>query len=424
VRWALGAAAALLVAAAAIGVVLARAPSGEGRSSILVTRVNGPKIDCLETRVVREDRATLKPIESSVRVKGAYEQPVYSPDRKAVALGGNTGTVIVVDAAHLRLTATVRVGSQGDDVRVVSWPAGDRLVAVSYTARAFRPYVTRVVVVDPERAKVAAAMSFPTADAGHAGATRAGRVPLLIVSRRELAPPRLAVVGAQGPMQTVTLGRLSAGTASQPHRMRFPGFAVDPRGERAFVIGSSGLVATVELASLDVRYRLVKGLASRTSDALQDRRRAATWLGGGRIGISGSDNSDLGFVSLPEPNSKGPPNKFVPFGLRILDTRRWQVRTLDSRPSNFEWLRGRLIVYGRSVDSRTRRERDHAVVAFDRSGRPAYTVRGDRDTYWEAFDDRLFLMTRRSRLLEVRDARDGRVVGHVPGQSLSGMGPC
>lgn len=431
-RWALGAAVAVIAIATAIGIALVRAPSGAGGSSILVAFVNGPKIDCLETHLVRADRVTLKPIESpAVRAKGAFEQPVYSPDRKSVALGGNDGTVIVVDATHLRLTATVRVGPPGDDVRVIAWPERDRLVAISYTARVLRPYVTRVVAVDPTRGDVLASTAFPAADADHAGATQDGRVPLLIISRRGLAPTRLVVVEPQGRMRTrtMTLGRVRAGTARQAPHTRSVGFAVDAQGERAFVVSPNGDVATVQLTTLDVRYRHVEGLESRTSSRLkyrfQYRRRSASWLGAGRLGVSGSDSSlenlfGPGYIG----NTKAPPEEFFSFGLRILDTRRWKVQMVDRRPSSFEWMRGRLIAYGRSPDPRTEKQPAQAVVAFDRSGHRAYTIRGDRNTYWQPFDGRLFLFSPRSRGFEVWDARDGRVLGHVAGERLQSLGPC
>ncbi len=429
-RWALGATVAVVAIAVAIAIALVRAPSGAGGSSILVALVNGPKIDCLETHLVRADRVTLKPIESpAVKAKGAFEQPVYSPDRKSVALGGNDGTVIVVDATHLRLTATVRVGPPGDDVRVIAWPARDRLVAISYTARVLRPYVTRVVAVDPMRGDVLISTAFPAADAQNAGATQDGRVPLLIISRRGLAPARLVVVEPQGRMRTMTLARLRAGTARQAPHMRSAGFAVDAQGERAFVVSANGDVATVQLATLDVRYRHVEGLESRASSRLkyrfQYRRRSASWLGAGRLGVSGSDGSlenPVGPVDIR--NTKAPPEEFVSFGLRILDTRRWKVQMLDRRPSSFEWMRGRLIAYGRSPDPRAEKQPAQAVVAFDRSGRRAYTVHGDRNTYWQPFDGRLFLWSPRSRGFEVRDARDGHVLGHVAGKSLQSLGPC
>jgi hypothetical protein len=424
VRWALGAAVALLAAAIAVGVILIRTPSGGARPSILVALVNGPKVDCLETRVVRADRETLMPIESrAVRVRGAFEQPVYSPDRRFVALGGDSGTVIVVDAKQMRLAGSVRVGPSGDDVRVIAWPAPARLVAVSYTARVSRPYVTRLVAVDPRRARVIAARALASVDASGRAATQTGRVPLLIVSRRELAPPKLVVVGAQGRMATVTLSRLRAGTAGTG-RFRIPGFAVDPAEERAFVVSPRGLVATVQLATLSVRYRVVKGLASKGSHALWRRGRQATWLGDGRIAVSGSDSSLAPLYGSANPDLETPRGSFASFGLRLLDTRRWTVRTLDPRPSTFEWISGRLIAYGRDSDARHVRGADQTVIAFDRSGHSAYTIEGDRNTYWQAFDGRLFFFDGRSRRFEVRDARDGRVLGHEEAESLRSLGPC
>jgi len=421
VRWALGAGVALLVAAAAVGVAHVRASSEETRASILVTRVRGPKVDCLASRVVREDRASLTPIESSPRVKGAFEQPVYSPDRTAVALGGNTGRVIVVDAANLQLQANVRVASPDENVRVVAWPARDRLVVTSYGASAARPYGwTRVIALDPLEDDVLFSQSFPAYAEG--GVTRSGRVPLLVVSSRALVPPRIVVLDAEGTIRSAALGQLRAGRSSKPQRVRSPGFAVDGQNDRAFVIDPNGLVAEVRLESLTVRYHRVKGLVSKRP-GLPERRRAATWLGSGRIAISGGDDDARYFYSPVGPNDEKRPSSYTPFGLRILDTRIWRQRILDRRPSSFEWMRGRLIAYGRSVNEKATRP-DETAVAFDRNGRLVYTIRGNRDTYWWPFDNRLFLMKPQSRLLEVRSARDGRVLGHVAGQALAGLGPC
>lgn len=419
-RWALGATLALLVAAAAAGAGHVRASSGETRASILVTRVAGPKVDCLESRVVREDRASLTPIESSVRVKGAFEQPVYSRDRTAVALGGNTGRVIVVDAATLQVRVNVRVALPDDGVRVVSWPARDRLVLTSYGAGFTRPYErSRVIALDPIRGEVVFSQLFRGAYALQGGATRSGRVPFLIVSSHELVPPRIVVLEADGTMRTAALGRLRAGRTWKSYRRRSPGFAVDGQEERAFIVDPSGRVAEVRLGSLAVRYRKVRGLVSK-NPALPDRRRTATWLGSGRIAVSGNDDDEPRFYSPVDPNAKEPPSSYTPFGLRILDTRTWQQSVLDPRPSRFEWLRGRLVAY-------TPRHAGPGVTmfAFDRNGHFAYKIRSRKDTYYlQAFDGRLFLMNPRWQGLQVRDARDGRLLGYVDARTFQGLGPC
>jgi len=63
------------------------------------------------------------------------------------------------------------------------------------------------------------------------------------------------------------------------------------------------------------------------------------------------------------------------------------------------------------------------LIAFQPDGRPAYTIRGDRDSYWQTFGGRIFV-SHPGRDLEVRDSRDGHLLGHVPPERLVGMRPC
>lgn len=432
-RWAVGAAVLVIVAASAIGAALVFAPSGEGGSSILVSLVDGPKIDCLTTRVVRVDRASLKPKgHPAVSLKGAFEQPVYSPRRDAAALGGNSGTVALIDVSSMRLTATARIGSSGDDAHVVAWPAADRLVAISYTARTPGEYSTKVGVVDPARGEVVSKERFRSADVWGGGATRTGRVPMLVISRTGIAAPRLLVVEADRRIRAVTLARLRAGIGADGQGRRLPGFAVDPKRERAFVVGEGQPVAIIDLRTLHVRYRKVDGLGvprlptpPRNSPAHEpDRQRMATWLGDGLIVVSGSDSFPLGFG---DPSGLGNTSEelesSVAFGLKILDTRSWRMRMIDRRPSSFEWLRGRIVAYGRAMDSGHHPD-DKTVIAFDRTGRRVYEIRGNPDTYWQAFDGRLFLLDGHSRRYDVRDARTGHRLSRAPGVWSLSMGPC
>jgi hypothetical protein len=83
-----------------------------------------------------------------------------------------------------------------------------------------------------------------------------------------------------------------------------------------------------------------------------------------------------------------------------------------------------LVAYGRSYSALQGRGPDETVIDFDRTGRLAYKIRGDKDTYWEAFDGRLFLMSLRWRGYQVRDARDGRVLGYVGSRAFQSLGPC
>jgi len=425
VTWVLAAVVVVLTGAVAVGAAPVSAPSGP---TILVALVNGPKADCLRTRVLRAEAASLKPIaDRAVEVAGAYEQPVYSPDRKTVALGGSFGTLILVDAKSVRLKARVRVGPVGDNVRVAAWSTSKRIVAISMSARSPEPYATRVAVIDADRGKVLEERRFLEADALRSDATRSGRVALLVISRRQIAAPRLVVLDERGRIRTVTLARLRAGL--DPHgSARTPAFTVDPSGERAFVLGEGQPAAIVDLRGPRVRYKKVAAMRMRRITASHpkgltpptDRARHGVWLGDSRIAISGDDS--YAWTAFRPP--KWQLDSFTPAGLTILDTSTWRARTLDPRPSTFEWLRGRLVAYGRTYPALGGPEPDETVLAFDRSGRLAYKIRGDKDTYWEAFDGRLFLMSPRWRGLQVRDARDGRVLGQVGARRIEILGPC
>jgi len=233
------------------------------------------------------------------------------------------------------------------------------------------------------------------------------------------------VVEPDGRMRTIALRRLRTGWDRKDAR-HFPGFAVDPAGERAFVLGEGQPVAIVDLRTLRVRYKRVNAMRLRPItvphpkgvDPGIDRVRNAQWLGDDRIAISGSD----GYVSDFNPTS-WQSKSYTPAGLAILDTRTWRMRVLDQRPTSFTWLSGRLLAYGRTLHSPSREVPDETLIAFDANGRQAYKIRGNRNTYWETFDRRIFLW-KMSPQAEVRAARDGRVVGHIPAQRLRGMGPC
>jgi hypothetical protein len=430
VRWALGAASALLVTAAAVAAVLVLASPSKGGSPLVVAWHAGYPADCVPTRLMRVDPATLRPKGGrTLRLKGYFKQPVRSPDAKTVALGGSAGTILLADVSSMRRRSSIRIGSPYEDTTVVSWPAADRLVALDVSSDAHRVGLTKVVVVDPKRGDVVREARFPWWAAQGRGTTAAGRVATLIVSWQRLVPPRLVVVTADGTIEIVTLARLRAGVGySHGEVVRFPALAVDPQGERAFVINEGEPVAIVDLATLKVRYQRATGLSSParalagpahetgTSNPRSGPARSATWLGGGLIAISGSD-SYTGQAGRWLGDSK------APAGLQILDTRSWRARTLDRRPSEFEWIRGRLVATARAWNPRARRVRGDALVAYDRAGRVKYRIPGDRKAHWQAFDGRLFVDDGPSPLLAVLDARDGRKLGCVSANQLYAVLP-
>jgi hypothetical protein len=424
VRWAIGAAVAFVAAAAAIGILLVRAPSGRGEPSIVVALHGGPLTDCASTRLRRIDPATLEPRRGGLRLDGFFSEPVPSPDGKSVALGGAEGSIAVADVANMRRLRSVRIGSPYESTEVVAWPPTNRLIALDVSSDAHRVGLTKVVVLDPERGEVIRELRVPWWAAVGRGTSRSGRVAVLLVSWRHLVPPRLVVVGRDGRLQTVRLTRLRAGIGyARYERIRFPGFAVDPNGERAFVVNEGEPAAIVDLATLHVRYRKVAGLAqparalagpakdTGTSNPRQGPARVAAWLGRGLIAISGYD-SYVGQAERWLGDSK------APAGLQILDTGTWRARTVARHPSDFEWVSGRLLASARAWDPRTRRTRGDSLVAFDREGGLVFRIR--RTAYWQTFNGRIYVGDRSGRDL-VLDARTGRRLGRVSDERVAAV---
>jgi len=421
----LGAIVGLLVTASVVAVVLFTAPTGKGDSSLVA--VWHSDVDCVRTSLVRLDPATLRPRGGDrLRLRGYYDkQPVFSPDRTRAALGGASGTLLFANVAELRREASVRVGSPYEDAEVVAWPTDQRLVALDVSSDAHRVGLTKIVVVDTAHARVVQARRLFRWAATGTGSTQAGRVAVLVVSWTRLSPPRLLVVGADGLIHEVTLDRLRAGVGNSRsgEAVRFPGLAVDPQGERAFVVNEGEPVAVVDLATLQVRYRHVAGLASPgreaaghakptgTSNPRHGPSRVAKWLGGGLIAVSGTK-------SYTGPTHRWLGEARAPAGLQVIDTRNWRVRTFDRRPTDFQWLDGRLVTYARVWDPATRRVRGDALVGFDRAGRRVYRIHGNSRTHWQAFHGRIYVDDGPSRLDAVLDPRNGHELGRVPGDRL------
>jgi hypothetical protein len=417
VRWALGAGLVVLAAAAVIGVVLIRAPSGETEVGVVATLHRGTT--CGSTYVMRVDPLTLERRgDRSLRLSGNFAEPVSSPDGQRVALAGSAGSIVIAQLGSKRRSEAIRVGGPFATTGVVSWPAANRLVAEAFLADAHRIGTHKLVVVDPARRRVLHQLDVDQWWSTGNGRTDGGRVAVLIASSIRLGHPRLLVVGVDGEIRTVNLTRMRAGLgySRKGEVGRFPGLAVDSTGERAFVVNEGEPVAIVDLRTLTVRYRRVSGLAAPprslagpahytgTAEPRRGPNRTAQWLGAGLVAISGFD----GYT--------GPAGRFLgdsgaSAGIQILDTRTWRIKTLDHRPSSFEWLGGRLVAYARAWDPRARGVRGDALVAFDRTGHVRYRVRGKG--YWQSFAGRIFLEDSHSRLMDELDPRDGRRLGKV-----------
>jgi len=168
-------------------------------------------------------------------------------------------------------------------------------------------------------------------------ARSAGRLVLLAGTENAIVPARLVVVGSNGAVRSVTVRRILAGTHYDTKSRdsigttNLPGLAVDPHSGSAYLIDSSGLVASVDLGDLSVTYhQLGSGsLLTRIAHWLTPPAEAkgtngatlsAQWLGNGLIAVAGTQGSATAQVA-----------SYRPTGLRIIDTHNWSTRMVDRR---------------------------------------------------------------------------------------------
>jgi len=133
---------------------------------------------------------------------------------------------------------------------------------------------------------------------------------------------------------------IRAGSARSRTYNRWPAFAVDGDSRYAYVIGEGEGCARVDIRTLRVAWhRLPHAFDAQpqfasapqrhmgTANPSRDIRREAVWLGGGKIAVTGDDTWTSNSF-----------DRTAPAGLKILDVRRWTVRTVDPRVST---MRGR-----------------------------------------------------------------------------------
>jgi hypothetical protein len=154
-----------------------------------------------------------------------------------------------------------------------------------------------------------------------------------------LGPARLLRVAPDGRVDEIRLP-ITAGSTSSRTYNRWPAFAVDRTGRYAYAIGEGEGCARVDIRTLrlvwhrlphafDAQPRLASAPERHmgTANPSRDIRREAVWLDGGKIAVTGDDTwTSNGF------------DRAAPAGLKILDVRRWTVRTVDPHVST---LRGR-----------------------------------------------------------------------------------
>ncbi len=251
----------------------------------------------------------------------------------------------------------------------MAWPTPGRVLAIVQEPWGGGPLT--LGAVDPIKRTLLAWRSI--SDQASVVSTAANSLGLFLL----LAPPagigstRLLFVDVQGTARTGVLDGVRAEQESVRRgalrviRWWVPDLAVDLAGRRAFVVGGAAPVAEIDLRTMRVAYRELREPisflgrmrnwfepAAQAKGETEGPVRYASWLGDGRLAVSGFDARG----AMPSEAR----------GLKLIDTRTWAVRTLDSRAGDFVSTRRLLLSYGCCY--RTGNE-SLGLTAYDETGR-------------------------------------------------------
>jgi hypothetical protein len=130
--------------------------------------------------------------------------------------------------------------------------------------------------------------------------------------------------------------------------------------------------------------------------------RAALWAGDGRIALTGDH--------WPRPRGRLPDGP-IPFGVRLIDTRTWSIATLDPRPDTIHVAGGTVLAAGTRYFDAGERTESTGLLAFDASGRRAWTrFPGRPVALLGSRDNLVYAWVRRKRTAYVLDRDSGRTL--------------
>lgn len=338
----------------------------------------GPAGVTCDSPLVRLDPRTLRPRgRRRLHLGGCASQGVRSPTGAALAIASERyghqrrPRVRFVDLERWRPAGSVVVGTASALVTAVAWPRPGRVLALVEVNPGDGPRRRTIVAIDPRGARVVARRDLPAGEPSAVARTPAGMA-VLLGPRSSVGPARLVVVSAGAPMQTLALSRITAGRRFDGYTLvsvRRPGLAVDPEGNRAFVVGADEPPAEIDLAGGRVVYRTRRvSLLGRLREWLEPSAEAkgmagpvrdVRWLGGGRLAVAGEGADG-------------------PAGLRIVDTADWSTRVVDRRAPGFTAADGALLVFEAAPDEDTGIYRGRGLTAYAPDGTERFHLFGRR----------------------------------------------
>jgi len=396
--------------------------------------------------LVRVDRQTLRALPGRRLPLAAHTFGwSFSPDGSKLAIGSDgSGEVRLVDLRRWRVLGDVKVRvARRGSVLATAWAGASRVLAVVVSPGCCGLGDTTVAGIDAQRPRL---LWQRRLGGSLQGGQRFRRSLVLVLGPRgrALGPSRLVVVGPDGRVRSVPLAEIRSGSEAvgggDPSRFLVrewnPALAVDPSAARAFVVQAGAPVAEIDLRTLRVRYHELSepiSLLGRLHDWLEPKpqakaqegpNRQALWLGHGLLAVTGTDTH----ASLGAPGREAQWDTAA--GLKLIDTRRWTIRTIDSDATSVVRVGGVLLASSLLWDSRTSK--------FTGSGLTGYALDGSRSFHrygndpisgTEPLGTRILVggaagsrIFRRGALLDARTGRELRRV-HFDIQLLAGDQP-
>jgi hypothetical protein len=285
--------------------------------------------------LARVDPLTLKPSGPRLRLAtGGGWATAFSPDKRALALSGGMGLakVELVDVRRMRSLGVVDLSMSGS-ITLLSWQRGALFAVVDDHQR------RAVFTIEPRTRRVE---NRHRIDGAILQAKRTdGYVVLLVGPRTGIGPLRLTVVGRKGTISTPLSG-FAGGSSTERQgedirtREEIPALVIDEVGRRAFVT-TGRTVAEVSLDDLSMTTHILSepvSLLERFRNWVEPPAyaklvdgywRNGVWVGDGLFAVTGMDYS----------MSSGVDGAQRPFGLAVIDTRDWSIRTVAEDAADF-----------------------------------------------------------------------------------------
>ena len=388
-----------LAVTAAVGVGESARSAPESVRAPLVRLFERP--DGHGDRLALVDPQSLRPVSPSLPTFLDGLGGTFSPGGRLFAYGnGFDGRALVQLIDVQRWSTRARMNLGGDGPVALAWPTQDCLIGV--TGEGFGRQ--RLLVLTAPGGQVLARRGFRGRRI--ASATTPLGLVMLVAPDRGIGPARILHVGVDGDLRTIEVARIRAGGNEgrrRGGRFRAPGLTVDAEARAAYLVAAGPmLVARIDLTSGAVAYHELErvGPAVAAKGNVAAWWRHASWLGDGRIAVSGHYEPPLRRGRRPQP--------LRPFGVRLIDTRDWTIRTLHPDAMFVRQAGERLLANGTVWHGGGKRSTSTGLLAFDMQGRRAFTRFRGADVSVLGTHGRLaYVWVRPTRMLHVLDLRSG-----------------